>query len=289
MGQCFRPDHLETMLITGMVDIIGLHQLNAPGKHPTGLFRDAGDDMQVGLGLLGLSNFLALNGFAYARWAMALHYLVEVAHRGIHKLVNFPEFPADFQRWIQAEQADGRLEHLVELRAQNARMWPFLMKFIDGYIKAARIAKQLGYQRAFCIAPTASSSFRHKDFKGNTCVPNIMPPVSRKVERISQTVKDDAGEVYNYGNVEVAKEVSFRMYALNVEAMQMLFNATGLAHSVSFDILEDVDEDWLEWWNGSAIRATYYRTSIEVDYLDKSDVARLNAPKGGELQCACGG
>ena len=71
----------------------------------------------------------------------------------------------------------------------------------SGINQAAAIARNANMVRAFAIAPTASCSYRSLDLDGNTCTPEIAPPISQTVDRDSGTF---GVQTYNYGDVEIA-------------------------------------------------------------------------------------
>lgn len=264
-GQCFRPDMLEDAYVIGMNEILSTHLINAPGQHPSGLYMDRTEDMQVGLGIIGLANMLGMHQITYADFVAELKAFIDYNGEHISNLCNN-------LNWLMTDHCFivGQ-ETIVQL---------YVLHLVRGIIKAARMAKAAGMVRAFCVAPTSNSSFKHKDAKGKTTTPNISAPLGVTTERVSTT---GSQEIVEYGIVETASQVGFKTYAELVNQVQRLFNLTDLAHSISFDIWADVDDEWLEWWNDSHIRATYYRVRVEQDFLDKSDAF------AGRLQCACGG
>jgi len=264
-GQCFRPDILEDAYVVSMDELISNHLINAPGRHPSELYMDRIDDMQVGLGIIGLANMLGMHGITYLEFMNELKSFIDYNGEHIKNLCNDSAALLTDNCFIVSKKSTARL---------------YVLHLAKGIIKAARMAKAAGMVRAFCIAPTANSSFKHFDAKGKTTAPNISAPLGKITERISTT---GSTELVDYGNVEVASQVGFDTYAELVNQFQRLFNLTGLAHSISFDIWADIDEEWLEWWSESYIRATYYRVRVEQDFLDKSNAF------AGRLNCACGG
>ena len=97
-------------------------------------------DRQVGLGMLGLANFLANNNITYAEFGKAL------------------------EATNNAESYEG----YAGLAAREL----FL-----GIQEAANIARENNMERAFAIAPTASCSYRSRDLKVYS-TPEIAPPIS---------------------------------------------------------------------------------------------------------------
>ena len=111
--------------------------------------------------------------------------------------------------------------------------------------QAASIAKVHRMERAFCIAPTATCSYRYTDTEGNTCTPEIAPPIAREVDRDSGTF---GVQSYNYGDVEIAAEVGWDTYKKVDDGMVQLFTDTGLFHGYSFTSWSDIvtyDENFI--------------------------------------------
>ena len=170
LGQCEVED-LRKAFAEGMRQLVSLHGQTGVGA--TGEYLAPDIDRQIGLGVLGLANFLALHGVSYAAFGEAL------------ELVNMG-FPSDTTPAIVL-----------------AREW------IAAVNESAQIARAAGMERAFCIAPTASCSYNYKDLEGFTTAPEIAPPISRVVDRDSGTF---GVQSYDYGNVEIASEVGWEAY-----------------------------------------------------------------------------
>jgi hypothetical protein len=114
------------------------------GVADSGEYLHPSEDKQVGLGILGLANFLSIHGISYRDFGDALEaYLMDDPHPWCH-------------HW--AHQTAGKA-------VAERGIWA-----------AADIAKQHGMERAFLIAPTASCSYRHLDSRGFTTAPEIAPP-----------------------------------------------------------------------------------------------------------------
>ena len=69
LGAC-KPDDIPAAFVEGMEELIDLHALT--GVENTGEYLTQEEDRQVGLGMLGLANLLALEGVTYAQFADAL-------------------------------------------------------------------------------------------------------------------------------------------------------------------------------------------------------------------------
>jgi hypothetical protein len=125
--------------------------------------------------------------------------------------------------------------------------------------------------RAFCIAPTASCSYRSKDLDGFTSTPEIAPPISRSVDRDSGTF---GVQTYNYGQVEIASEVGWDAYKRVADEIMIMYNKTGLLHGYSFNSWSDVveyDNEFVEEWLASPQTSLYYSLQVMGDTQDKSD------------------
>ena len=145
LGAC-RIGDLRPAFRDGMSELCSLHGRTGVGE--SGEYLKPEDDRQVGLGVLGLANFLANNRITYAEFGKAL------------------------EACNNAEPYEG----YAGLAAREL----FL-----GIQEAANIARENNMERAFAIAPTASCSYRSRDIHGFTSTPEIAPPISRVVDRDS--------------------------------------------------------------------------------------------------------
>ena len=145
LGACLIGD-LRPSFREGMQELCSLHGKTGVGG--TGEYLAPENDRQVGLGMLGLANFLANNRITYAEFGKAL------------------------TATNNAEPYEG----YAGLAAREL----FL-----GIQEAANIARENNMERAFAIAPTASCSYRSRDIHGFTSTPEIAPPISRVVDRDS--------------------------------------------------------------------------------------------------------
>ena len=216
-----------------MSQLCDLHSKTGVGS--TGEYLPAATDRQVGLGVLGLANLLRRYGVTYEQFGVAL----EQYHAG--EMVRTPAY-----------------ELVVQLGL--------------GVDLAASIASANNMVRAFAIAPTASCSYRSKDLDGYTCTPEIAPPISRTVDRDSDTF---GVQTYDYGDVEIASEVGWDNYKRVADGIMRLFNRTGLLHGYSFNSWSDVvtyDEAFIEEWLESPQTSLYYSLQVMGNTQDKSDV-----------------
>ena len=235
LGAC-EPDDLVPAFAEGMRELCKLH--GSTGVGDTGEYLDPKEDRQVGLGLLGLANFLRRQGVSYATFGEAL------------QLIN-----------------DTDAEDSPALRIAR--------ELACAVYGAADIARAYSMDRAFTIAPTASCSYRYTDLDGFTTTPEIAPPISREVDRDSGTF---GVQSFNYGEVEIASEVGWDAYYAVANGICKLFADTGLFHGYSFNSWSDVvtyDRQFIKDWFESAQTSLYYALQVMPDTLRKDDVTSL--------------
>ena len=231
LSACSAGD-LKQGFVQGMSELCELHSRTGVGA--TGEYLPADIDRQVGLGVLGLANFLRKNQVRYADWGEAL------------------------QKVNNNEPLVSSTEHLAKI-------------FRDAIEAAAKVARENNMVRAFAIAPTASCSYNSKDLDGFTSTPEIAPPISRSVDRDSGTF---GVQSYNYGDVEIASEVGWDAYKLVADQTMIMFNNTGLLHGYSFNSWSDVvtyDRNFVEEWLISPQTSLYYSLQVMSDTQDKTD------------------
>lgn len=246
-------DEVCNAYLDGIRLLISLHAEDHPGKSDIG-YLSAKEDMQVGLGSVGLANLLALHGVTYADFVKALKHTLSLM--GTDMMLT----------------GLGALELPIITGKNHATILAYGLCRAHAY--AARVANDYGLLRAFTVAPTASCAYRYLDAAGNTLAPNIAAPLYRVTERLSQTIKDT--KVYYHGEVETAQNVGFETHFELFNTWQQMFNETGLGHSLSFDLWGDIDEAWLDKWSESNLITTYYKLDIETGHLDKTNINPLN-------------
>ena len=226
---------LKKAFAQGMSELCDLHGRTGVGG--TGEYLPSETDRQVGLGVLGLANFLRRNNLTYAEFGKALEA-------------------------INTQQPkNGLTDNAIEIAFA-------LRDAIEG---AAYIAKSHFMERAFAIAPTASCSYRSKDKDGYTSTPEIAPPIARSVDRDSGTF---GVQRYEYGDVEIASEVGWDAYFKVANQLMIMFDKTGLLHGYSFNSWSDVieyDNEFVEEWLASPQTSLYYSLQVMGDTQDKSD------------------
>ena len=233
LGGC-RVDDLSRAFVNGMSELCALH--GKTGVDDSGEYLSPTVDRQVGLGMLGLANFLAHNGVTYEEFGAVLGAVLE------------GDLDAD---------VDGTPYRLVlELQAAiNA---------------AADVARANNMDRAFAVAPTASCSYRYVDLDGYTTCPELAPPIARHVDRDSGTF---GVQSYDYGPVEIASEVGWKDYNAVADGIVSLLDKTGLLHGYSYNSWSDVvtyDEAFIEEWLDSPQTSLYYSLQVMGDVQDKS-------------------
>jgi hypothetical protein len=226
---------LKKAFAQGMSELCDLHGRTGVGG--TGEYLSPDIDRQVGLGMLGLANFLRRHGVTYH----------------------------DFGRALEAINQNEPKNNLTDDAVDIAFQFRYA---IEG---AAYIARNNFMERAFAIAPTASCSYRSQDLDGYTSTPEIAPPIARSVDRDSGTF---GVQRYEYGEVEIASEVGWDAYKRVADQLMIMLDKTGLLHGYSFNSWSDVieyDNKFVEEWLNSPQTSLYYSLQVMGDVQDKSD------------------
>ena len=234
LGAC-RLEDMVGVFTAGMTELIDLHGKTQVGS--TGEYLTEDEDRQVGLGLLGLANLLALEGVTYAQFAEALR------------------------------------QHLYP--TEDCLVTPEARKIVKalqaGIDAAAAVARRANMDRAFPIAPTASCSYRYKDRQGYTTAPEIAPPIGRTVDRDSSTF---GVSQYDYGDVETAESVGWDVYKRTVDGIMEMLHRTGLAHGYSYNTWSDVvayTPQFIQEWLDSPQTSMYYSLQVMQNTQAKDD------------------
>lgn len=232
LGAC-AVDDLVPAFVEGMSSLISLHGQTGVGE--TGEYLPPEVDRQVGLGILGLANFLAYYKVSYKEFGKALD--------------------AYFTRRLTGSRAEVLVNELATA--------------ID---TAAQLARQAKMDRAFAIAPTASCSYNNIDLRGYTTAPELAPPISRHIDRDSGTF---GVQSYDYPpDCEIASEVGWDDYKRVADGIVRLFTNTRLFHGYSFNSWSDVvtyDEQFLDNWLTSPQTSLYYALQVMPDTQAKDD------------------
>ena len=239
LGAC-TLDSVAGAFAEGMRQLCELHP--GTGVGDTGEYLSPSIDKQVGLGILGLANFLSIHGISYKEFGEALDaFLMEDPHPWAH--------------------------HWKDTVAGKA-----VYALYQGIDAAADIAREHGMERAFCIAPTASCSYRYLDTRGFTTAPEIAPPIDRLVDRDSETM---GVERFEYGPVEIAEEVGWEAFRKVADGICELFHRTGLFHGYSMNWWSDMvscDESFIQEWLDSPQTSVYYALQVQAGTQAKDDV-----------------
>ena len=239
LGAC-TLDSVAGAFAEGMSQLCALHPNTGVGD--TGEYLSPSIDKQVGLGVLGLANFLSIHGISYKEFGEALDaFLMEDPHPWAH-------------HW--KDTVAGKAVHAL----------------YQGIDAAADIAREHGMERAFCIAPTASCSYRYLDTRGFTTAPEIAPPIDRLVDRDSETM---GVERFEYGPVEIAEEVGWEAFRKVADGICELFHRTGLFHGYSMNWWSDLvscDEAFIQEWLDSPQTSVYYALQVQAGTQAKDDV-----------------
>ena len=231
LGAC-TLDNLQEAFVSGMSELCDLHGRTGVGE--SGEYLTPEVDRQVGLGVLGLANFLRRYNISYKDFGEALRLI----NRG-HSATNEAGMAAT--------------------------------AFNQAIFEASQVAHKNNMVRAFAIAPTASCSYRSRDLDGFTCTPEIAPPIARTVDRDSGEF--GVAQV-SYGDVEIASEVGWDAYKRVADEIMTMLDRTGLLHGYSFNSWSDVvtyNEAFIEEWLGSSQTSLYYSLQVMGDVQDKSD------------------
>ena len=193
-------------------------------------------DNQVGLGVLGLANLLAIEGVKYSEFVAAMR-----------------------NRNLGVGFADTKAAQIAQA-------------LYLGFMEASKVAADYKMSRAFTVAPTASCAYRYVDREGFTTAPEIAPPISRDVDRDSATL---GVQSYKFNpKCETAEEVGWdTFFELNCE-WQRLMDSTGMAHAISMNWWSDMtlmDRQFMARWLNSPLKSLYYSLQVMSDVQDKSN------------------
>lgn len=197
-----------------------------------GIYLSADEDMQVGVGFIGLANLLGRFGVTYSQ-------LAEVFTQSI----------------------GGYIQGMSDA-------YQVYLQLSIGFSVCDDYSVITGLRRWSAIAPTISSAVREKDIDGMSVSMNIAPPLchpkTKKLERVSEAHGSLLLEYPWY--VESAGEVDFEDYYKVVQGFQYLMDRNGKGHSISFDTWDTmtVDKDWFtKWLEDNNIAGLYYRQAVK--------------------------
>ncbi len=232
-----KPEEFHEAFVNGMKELCELH--GKTGVEKGGHYLPPVIDRQVGLGILGLANCLAINGITYAELADAL------------------------DAWFESDDAWERLS--------DTKAALFVEEFCYALDNAAQVADANNMARAFAIAPTASCAYRYLDAQGFTTAPELAPPIARLIDRDSSTF---GVESFDHGSVEIASEVGWEVYKRVANGIVRMYEATGLFHGYSYNWWSDMtkcDEAFLKDWLESPQTSLYYALPVMPNAQAKDD------------------
>ncbi len=228
LGAC-RPEDISTAFAVGMSELIELHAKT--GVEKTGEYLTQENDRQVGLGVLGLANLLALEEITYAQFADALD----------------------------------------ELPSSTPKATKLVEQIRAGFSVAASLARSAGMDRAFAIAPTASCSYRYTDRAGYTTAPEIAPPIGRTVDRDSSTFGVQQFDYGNVETADsVGWDNYFRVVNGIVQMMHDTGLSHGYSFNSWSDVVQ-YDEDFIQSWLASPQTSLYYSLQVNQNTQAKDD------------------
>ena len=228
LGAC-RPEDISTAFAVGMSELIELHAKT--GVENTGEYLTQEADRQVGLGVLGLANLLALEEVTYREFADALE----------------------------------------ELPTATPKATKIVSAISAGFSVAASLARSANMDRAFAIAPTASCSYRYTDRAGYTTAPEIAPPIGRTVDRDSSTFGVQQYDYGNVETADcVGWNDYFRVVNGIVQMMHDTGLSHGYSFNSRSDVIQ-YDEDFIQSWLASPQTSLYYSLQVNQNTQAKDD------------------
>ena len=228
LGACETSD-IPKAFIAGMEELCKLH--SKTGVETTGEYLSQKEDRQVGLGMLGLANLLALEGVTYEQFADALEYSPQATPQAI--------------KVVTAIQ--------------------------DGLDCASTIAREYNMDRAFAIAPTASCSYRYTDRAGYTTTPELAPPIGRKVDRDSSTFGVETFDYGNVEIAEeVGWDAYFRVVNGIMARIHATGLSHGYSFNTWSDVVQYTPE-FIQEWLDSPQTSMYYSLQVMQNTQAKDD------------------
>ena len=228
LGSC-TVDEVSSAFAVGMSELIELH--NKTGVENSGEYLTQEEDRQVGLGVLGLANLLALEGVTYKQFGDAIE--------------ESPSATPEARKIVAAIRA--------------------------GFQVSATLARSAGMDRAFAIAPTASCSYRYTDRAGYTTAPEIAPPIGRIVDRDSSTFGVQQFDYGNVETCEdVGWDDYYRVVNGIVQMMHDTGLSHGYSFNSWSDVVT-YNEEFIQDWLSSPQTSLYYSLQVMQNTQAKDD------------------
>lgn len=249
---------IATTFVDSMKWLCELHK--ETGLDHTKEYLDPSVDKQVGLGVIGLANLLAIHKTKYIDFVRDLEVIVKFG---------------------------------VELKGTVAQA------IYNAYQEASLVAKDYGMDRAFTIAPTANCHRKYVDSQGFTTSAEISPPLDYMVDRDSQLHGVETYEFNPKTEVayKVGWETQWRLLCIWQEMMDKTGLAHAISANIWNTIR--VTPEWItDVFMPSPVKTTYYRLQVNQQALDKSQIIMSDtvtvacplSPQEDESYCAaCGG
>jgi hypothetical protein len=247
LGECSDLTELPLVFMANMQWLCDLHANTGIGDKQ---YLSPSEDKQVGLGVIGLANLLAIHKTTYSQFVVDL----EAINAG------FTEDTTSVAYWLN-----------------------------KAYQSAAEVATANGMERAFVVAPTANCHRRYTDSDGFTSSAEISPPLNYFVDRDSELFGVETYEFHPKTEIakNVGWDTQWRL--LNAYQTMMDKTGLGHSISANLWNDIKITDKWIvEEFMPSALKTTYYRLTVNQDALDKSQV--MLACSAADSYCeACGG
>jgi hypothetical protein len=255
-GRCSTEKELIAAFEQATREVISLHyqwRLHAPQLY-VDLYEAVLNDNQVAIDVMGLANFLDLQGVSYQQFAADLHELVHYSRCKLDRDV----LPVWFARAYEAskELADAMCAELT-------------LPLLD---------------RLHTVEPAQAHSFETIDAAGRTTARGIWPPLGSVVNRGSSHLQ---AVTVDHGDIEVVTSMTpQQIFSFNAD-WQLLMTQYGKPHAISMDIYEYISEDWMQRWFDSSLQTVYYQFAARYDQsYARKRVAEVDTSDWGCSVCA---
>lgn len=258
LGMCRTFNEIVQAFVETIYRLVKLHLEWRDSKSNPGIYADLEDDCQVGLDVMGLANYLSIQGITYLEFVEGLEL-----------------YPKNYE-WHR-----------------EGKVYKFIDAIVKGYESAIDTADKMmndrGYpplERMFTVEPAQSHSYETLDIAGYTTCRGIFAPFGRLTNRTSDS---EINRVYNHGKVETASEIGADLQLRLCNAWQILMNNTGRAHAISQDTYAPMTVGSFMDWVDSPSRTLYYAEHNNYNqrrHLAKSIAVCTIDDEGGCSSCA---
>lgn len=252
IAQCRTPEEIPPALcaMTKFMCEVHVRWRELAHNYKPELYLSLEKDRQIGVTVMGLASFLAVQGVTYREHIEAL-------------------------KWGRESGILGLQPYIEEFKIAHKIAY-FLWR---AYQEAAKIARDYGLERAFGIEPNQRCYLDYQDLEGYTVSRQIDPPFSNPEARDSSVHGQDI--VQYHPLIETAEEIGHDLHQQHHEEWQLMMESTGLAHASSFDLYRVIDLEWFkDFVVRSPLRSTYYQQHSKVNqsYLDKGNLCLIDDP-----------